>query len=552
MDCVMLRAVITGLLILSGCTNENADTIFINGNIWTGVEAGTRAEAIAIMGDRIKAVGSNQEISALKDPSSKIVDLADRFVVPGLMDSHTHFISGGFQLASINLRDVDSQDEFVHRIDRYVQSVPSGSWIEGGDWDHELWGGELPTRHWIDAVTGDRPLFVGRLDGHMSLANSKALELAGISAETPDPPGGIIVRDSFSGEPTGILKDEAQSLVTAVIPEPSDKEMDKALARAMEFAVSQGVTQVHDMCSWEDFQTYLRADKKGQLKLRIYAVPWYTNWERLVAFIEENGRGNQWLRWGGIKAMMDGSLGSRTAWMYDPYRDDPATSGLVVMADTVKFREILHASDKSGLQLMIHAIGDRANDWMLNEYEAISLESGERDRRLRIEHAQHLTPEAINRFAALGITTSMQPYHVVDDGSWAANRVGEQVLKGTYAFRSLMDKDVNIAFGSDWTVAPLSPILGIYAGVTRQTRDGMNPEGWYPEQKITVDESLRGYTSGAAYAGFQEDVLGTLEPGKLADFVVLSEDLTDIDPVSIKDVQVIRTVVGGKDQYIAP
>ena len=199
---------------------------------------------------------------------------------------------------------------------------------EGGDWDHELWGGELPTRHWIDAVTGDRPLFVGRLDGHMSLANSKALELAGISAETPDPPGGIIVRDSFSGEPTGILKDEAQSLVTAVIPEPSDKEMDKALARAMEFAVSQGVTQVHDMCSWEDFQTYLRADKKGQLKLRIYAVPWYTNWERLVAFIEENGRGNQWLRWGGIKAMMDGSLGSRTAWMYDPYRDDPATSGL--------------------------------------------------------------------------------------------------------------------------------------------------------------------------------------------------------------------------------
>lgn len=547
----MTRALITGLLILSGCTHEYADTIFMNGNIWTGVEGGARAEAISIKGDRITAVGSNQEVIAFKGGNTKMVDLAGQLVVPGFTDSHTHFMWGGFQLGSIDLRNVESQDEFVHLIDKYAQTVPEGTWIEGGDWDHELWGGELPTRHWVDAVTVDRPLFIGRLDGHMSLANSKALELAGITAETPDPPGGLIVRDPFTGEPTGIVKDEAQSLVGAVIPEPSSDEMDAALERAMDFAVSRGVTQVHDMCSWEDFNTYRRADAAGKLKLRVYAVPWYTNWERLIAFTEENGKGNQWLRWGGIKAMMDGSLGSRTAWMYDPYRDDPSTSGLVVMADTVKFREILRASDKSSLQLMIHAIGDRANDWILSEFEAVANENGHRDRRFRIEHAQHLTPDAILRFASLGVTASMQPYHIVDDGSWAAKRVGEKVLKGTYAMRSLLDSDVKLALGSDWTVAPLSPVLGIYGAVTRHTRDSMNPEGWYPEQKISVEEALRGYTSGAAYAGFQEDVSGTLEQGKLADFVVLSEDLTAIEPLNIRDVKVIRTVVGGEDQYVA-
>ncbi|MFB0516304.1 MAG: amidohydrolase [Candidatus Neomarinimicrobiota bacterium] len=527
-----------------------ADVIYLNGSIWTGVAGAIRAEALAVQDEEIMAVGSITEINSLQGPQTKVVDLQGGFVVPGLIDNHTHFISGGQQLASVDLRDASSREEFIRRLGEFAGKLPDGRWITGGDWDHEAWGGELPQRDWIDAVTREVPVFVSRLDGHMALANSKALELAGITPETLDPEGGMIVRDRATGRPTGILKDEAMGLVYAVIPEVTEQERDEALVRAMNHAVLHGVTQIYDMGSWRDLETYRRAAQTNSLKLRVYSFVPISTWSQLKQYREEHGRGDAWHRWGGLKGFVDGSLGSTTAWFYKPYDDAPGTSGLMV-TDTSKLRAWISAGDAAGFQIAVHAIGDRANDWILNTYASIAAANGPRDRRFRIEHAQHLTVAAIARFHRQGVIPAMQPYHAIDDGRWAEKRIGPDRIKTTYAFRSLLDAGAPLCFGSDWTVAPLSPLEGIYAAVTRRTIDGLNPEGWVPEQKITVEQALRCYTINAAYAGFFETQTGTLEPGKLADFVVLSEDLFAIDPVDIPQVQVLMTVVGSKVQYRA-
>ena len=332
------------------------------------------------------------------------------------------------------------------------------------------------------------------------------------------------------------------------MPEKTNEELDNALNKAMEYAASLGVTQVHDMCSWEDLQTFQR--NRSKLTLRIYALPWYTNWRRLIDLNKEKGPGDEWLRWNGMKAMMDGSLGSRTAWMHDPYLDDPSTSGLLVMADTMEFRKIMRDVDLAGIQLAVHAIGTMANEWILDAFVDLNRENGDRDRRSRIEHAQHLTPNSIDRFKEQKVIPSMQPYHCIDDTRWMHKRIGPKVMEGTYVFRSFIDKNVNLTFGSDWTVAPLDPMKGIYAAITRKTIDGSYPDGWYPDQRITVEEALHCYTSNSAFSGFQEQRLGTLEKGKLADFVVLSKDLTSIDPDEILNTIVLRTIVGGNDSYI--
>ena len=536
--------------IMNSCNNNNPDVIYTNGNIWTGIPDTPRAEAIAVSGETILAVGTTKDLMSLKGTNTHIIDLEGKFVVPGFIDSHTHFISGGYQLSNVDLRHAKTPKDFIRIIKEFSATLPEGRWILGGNWDHENWGGELPERSWIDSVTSDIPVFVDRLDGHMGLANSAALKLAGITTETPDPPGGLIIRGK-EGTPTGILKDVGISLITAVIPERSEEEQDEALERATEFALSKGVTQIHDMCTWSHLKTFQRANKRGKLKIRIKAFVWYDNWEKLIDYGKTNGWGNDWLGWKGIKAMVDGSLGSRTAWMYQPYLDDPSTTGLLVAADSSELKSLLLASDKVGIQLVIHAIGDRANDWVLDVFENIAHQNPFRERRHRIEHAQHLSSDAIPRFANLGVIASMQPYHIIDDGRWAGKRVSTDVLKTSYANKSLLDAGATLSFGSDWTVAPISPILGIYAAVTRQTLDGENPDGWYPEQKISVENALKAYTYGAAYSVFMEDKLGTLEVGKLADFVVLSADLFMVDPVNIKNVRVLRTVVNGKDRYLA-
>jgi predicted amidohydrolase YtcJ len=539
-------------LLALACSSTQADPpdlVLLDGVVWTGASTPSRAEAIAVRDRRIQAVGSTADIRRMMGPETEVVELAGRMVTPGFVDSHTHFIPGGFQLSSVDLRDADSPDEFARRIGAFAETLPSGSWITGGDWDHEAWGGELPRREWIDSLTPNHPVLVSRLDGHMALANSLALGLGGVTSGTPVPSGGEMVLDSVTGEPTGILKDEAMGLVGRAIPDYSEEEMDRALDSAIQYALSQGVTQTHHMgTSWAEFETFQRAEANGRLKMRVYSVVPLSMWERLRDYMAENGRGDDRLWWGGLKGFVDGSLGSTTAWFYDPYTDDPGTSGLLT-TDTASLRQWTLAADAAGLQVIIHAIGDRANDWLLDLYAEAEAENGPRDRRFRIEHAQHLSRDAIPRFAAEGVIPSMQPYHAIDDGRWAEKRIGPERIKTTYAFRSLLDSGAPLAFGSDWTVAPMDVRQGIYAALTRRTLDGANPEGWVPEERIGLEEALSAYTLGGARAGFMEDKVGTVEVGKYADLTVLSQDLFGMDPVDIPLAQVDLTLVAGEIVY---
>jgi hypothetical protein len=540
-------------LLLQRCAVPDAPgVIYTNGVIWTGNPGQPAAQALAVKDGNILAIGSQEHVLKMKGTSTQVIDLQGKFVVPGFIDNHTHFLSGGHQLASVNLRAAKTPAQFIETMKTFAQTMNETGWITGGDWDHEAWGGELPRREWIDSVSGEHPVFVSRLDGHMALANSKTLALAGITKNTPDPPGGTIVRDTRTGEPTGVLKDEAMALVYDKMPEPSPEEFDKMLERAQAHALSLGVTQVHDVSSfggWNDLETYRRAQDKGKLDMRIYAFVTLATWERLAKYVAANGRGDDLLRWGGLKGFVDGSLGSTTAWFYQPYNDEPNTSGLTV-TDTNDLRRWIIAADSAGLHVTVHAIGDRANDWLLDVYREAAAKNGDKpSRRFRIEHAQHLSKTAIPRFAEQNVIPSMQPYHAIDDGRWAEKRIGPERIKTTYTFRSLLDAKAPLTFGSDWTVAPLSPLEGIYAAVTRQTLDGANPGGWVPQEKISVDEALRCYTVANAYAGFQENKSGMLKPGMLADFAVLSENLLEIAPERIKEVVVLRTVVGGIEKF---
>lgn len=528
------------------------DAIYVNGNLWTGDAKQPKAEAIAIADGSIVALGSTDEIRKLATKSTRVVDLQRAPVVPGFIDNHVHFVSGGLALDQVDLRDSATPAEFTRRIAQAAGRLPKGGWIKDGNWDHETWGGQLPTRDWIDKDTPATPVFVSRLDGHMALANSLVLKLAGIDEKTPDPAGGTIVRDA-AGRPTGVLKDTAMLLVTKVIPPLSDQELEQALQRATEHAVSRGVTQVHDMGGVEDFRVlelYRRTRAQDKLSLRIYSFVPLAEWRQAATFKQRNGTGDAWLRWGGVKGFVDGSLGSTTAWFHRPYDDEPNTSGLTMM-DPEQLRAQIVAANKAGLHVTVHAIGDRANDWLLDAYAKVEQAGPKKDWRFRIEHAQHLTPAAIKQFGALGVVASMQPYHAIDDGRWAEKRIGTERLKGMYAFRSLIDSGAHLTFGSDWPVAPLDPLAGIYAAVTRRTLDNANPNGWQPQQKITVAEALRAYTAENAWAGFQEGRTGVLKPGALADFAVLSQDLFTTPPVQITDIKVVRTVVGGRDVFVA-
>jgi predicted amidohydrolase YtcJ len=529
-----------------------ATAIYVNGNFWTGDPRQPKVEAIAVHDGRISQMGTSAKVRSIADKSTRVVDLHNAPVVPGFIDNHLHFVSGGLALDRVDLRDASTPAEFSSRIAQAAAKLPKGRWILDGNWDHETWGGQLPTRDWIDKDTRQTPVFVSRLDGHMALANSVVLKLAGIDEKTPDPPGGTIVRDS-AGRPTGVLKDAAMTLVTKVMPPPSDEELEQGLLRAMEHAVSHGLTQVHDMGGFEDFrvlQVYQRARAKDELRLRIYSFVPIAESQQAAVFKQRNGTGDDWLRWGGVKGYVDGSLGSTTAWFHRPYKDEPNTSGLTV-TDPEVLRNQISAANNAGLHVTVHAIGDRANDWLLDTYAKVQQAGPKKDWRFRIEHAQHLSPDAIRKFALLGVIASMQPPHLIDDGRWAEKRVGADRLEGMYAFRSLIDAGAHLTFGSDWPVASLDPLTGIYAAVTRRTAGGANPNGWQPQQKITVAEALRAYTAENAWAGFQEGKVGVLKDGALADFVVLSRDLFSTPPEQIADIKVVRTVVGGRDVFVA-
>jgi predicted amidohydrolase YtcJ len=524
----------------------------VNAVVWTGDPSRPWAEAIAVDGSRILAVGTTAEIET-RASAGEVIDARGQLLVPGFIDSHVHFLEGGFRLASVQLRDARTRAELVSRVRAFVAAVPEGSWITGGDWDHTLWGGELPTRAWIDAVTPRHPVWVNRLDGHMALANTAALVAAGITNETPDVPGGEIVRDA-RGEPTGVLKDNAMALVDKVVPPRPAQEKDRALAAAMRYAAERGVTSVHHMGdNWDDVAVFARARDAGTLTTRIYAVTPLAHWERLRDAVGRrehggaDGRGGEWLRIGGLKGFVDGSLGSHTAAFHEPFKDAPKDRGLLVNTPEDLYAWIAGA-DRAGLQVMVHAIGDRANTVLLDIYDRVVREHGPRDRRFRIEHAQHLTERDIPRFGRLGVIASMQPYHAIDDGRWAEAFIGDRI-RTTYAFRSLLDQKARLAFGSDWYVAPATPLEGIYAAVTRRTLDNRNPDGWVPAQKISVEEALRAYTVDAAYASFDEEQKGSLTAGQLADFVLLDRNIFKIPAEQIRDTQVVLTVVGGKVIY---
>jgi len=551
-----LFAGLAALLLLAGVrlvqAQPAATLVLLNGKVWTVNPAQPRAEAVACIGTHIAAVGSNDEIRKWIGPATQTIDLAGKLVLPGFNDSHVHFFDGGQNLAGVQLRTTKSEAELRDRIAAFAAKLPAGRWITGGNWDHENWTpAQLPTRQLIDAVSAGHPVFVNRLDGHMALANSEALKLAGITRETPDPPGGTIVRDA-AGDPTGVLKDAAMDRVYRIIPAPSPEQIADAVRAAMRYAAENGVTSVQDMSAApEILRVYQTLRARGELTVRISGHQPLASWERLAAIGLHAAFGGDKLQIGGLKGFADGSLGSTTALFFQPYLDAPNTSGLAnsQMIPVSKMQNNILGADRAGLQVAIHAIGDKANHTVLDMYEEAGRQDGPRDRRFRIEHAQHLLRDDIPRFGKLHVIASMQPYHCIDDGRWAEKRIGPERAKTTYAFRTLLDTGAVLAFGSDWPVAPMEVLMGIYGAATRRTLDGKHPDGWVPEQKISVAEAIHAYTMGSAYASFTEKIKGSIEPGKLADMVVVSDDILSIPPAEIANTHVVTTIFDGKVIY---
>ncbi len=526
-----------------------ADLIIRNAKIWTVDKTHPTAQAVAVLGERIVAVGSNDEIQAWQGANTRVIDAGGKLLLPGFNDSHVHFVDGGLALDSVQLNDATSAEEFARRIAERVKTTPKGEWITGGDWDETKWtAAKMPTKELIDPASGDIPIFVNRYDGHMALANSATLRLAGITSQTPDPPGGVIVRDA-QGNPTGALKDAAMDYVFKIQPPLSHEQRLKAVKRALAQAASVGVTSVQHMNpEYPDIAVYSELSQRGELTTRIYAAPLITGVDDQVKIGIRHAFGGPFLRIGALKAYADGSLGSGTAYFFEPFNNQPTNHG--ILSDEMHPVSLMHdrmmRADAAGLQLCTHAIGDQGISMILDIYSEIVKAHGEGDRRFRIEHAQHMAAKDFDRFAQLHVIASVQPYHAIDDGRWAEERIGHDRSSRTYAFRTFLNHGVRLAFGTDWSVAPLNPMLGLYAAVTRATLDGKHPEGWFPEQKLTLPEAIEAYTMGSAYAEFQDKEKGSVTPGKLADMVLLSDDLFSIDPVKIRDVKVLTTIVGGK------
>src|SRR5580704_11625476 len=526
-----------------------ADLIITNAKIWTVDKSEPNAQAVAMLGDRIAAVGSNAEIDAWRGPHSQVIDAGGKLLLPGFNDSQVHFVSGGIQLDSVDLKNAASPQEFARPIGERAKQTPRNEWIVGGNWDETKWNPpNIPVKELIDSLTPDTPVFVTRYDGHMGLANSLALRLAGITAKTPDPPGGMIVRDA-QGNPTGALKDAAMDYLDKVIPPLSHEQRLKAVKRALAHAALLGVTSVQNMNpDYEDIAVYSELLQRGELTTRIYAAPYIMNVDDQTKIGIRHAFGGPYLRIGAVKAYADGSLGSGTAYFFDPFIDQSGNHGLLSdqMQPVSLMRDRMMKADSAGLQICTHAIGDQGISMILDIYAEVTKAHGDTDRRLRIEHAQHMAAKDFDRFAQLHVIASVQPYHAIDDGRFAESHIGHDRASRTYAFRTFLDHGVRLAFGTDWEVAPLDPVLGLHAAVTRATLDGKNPNGWFPEQKLTVAEAVEAYTMGSAYAEFQEKEKGSITPGKLADMVLLSDDIFTIAPASIRDVKALKTIVGGK------
>ena len=536
----------------SAQSKPSATLIVTDAAVYTVDKQQPKAEAVAVIGDRIVAVGSRADIDLWRSPQTKVIDARGKLLLPGFNDAHVHFIQGGAQLQQVQLTDAATPEEFANRIGTQVKKTAKGEWILGGRWDETKWPKpELPTKELIDPITGDIPMFVDRYDGHEALANSAAMKLAGVDAKTPDVPGGVIVRDA-SGNPTGIFKDAAMPLIYKVIPPMTHEQRLRAARGALKHAASLGLTSVQHMNpEFADVAAYSELAEKGELTTRIYAVPMETDWRDQAKVGIRRAWGSSYLRLGAVKGYADGSLGSRTAYMFEPFTDDPGNRGLLSdeMHPPSAMRDRLMQADTAGLQVRVHAIGDRAISMMLDIFADIEKEHGYHDQRFAVEHAQHMAQKDFERFAKLHVIASMQPYHAIDDGRWAEGRLGHERARYSYAWRSFLDHGVTLAFGTDWPVAPLDPMLGVYAAVTRATLDGKNPGGWIPEEKITLPEAIEAYTMGAAFAEFQENEKGSISPGKLADMVIVSDNIIGLKPEAIRNAKVKTTIVGGKVVY---
>lgn len=526
-----------GATVAQPCT---PDVIIVNARVHTGDRAAPAAQAIAVCGEVISRVSATPAVRVLAGPKTRVIDAGGRLVVPGFNDAHVHLIDGANEIVGVDLRAAKDEADMARRLREHVARLPKGRWILGGYWDHEAWPSRaLPTRQAIDAATPDHPVFVQRLDGHMALANSLAMRLAGIGGDVTSPEGGTVVRNG-AGQPTGVFKDNAMGMVSRVIPADTFDEIVEKARAALAHAASLGVTSIQDMtASPTELRAYRQLREQGSLTARVYSIQ---NYDGPPPSRDAN---DDWIRTGGRKLFADGSMGSGTAAFFAPYADDRTTAGLLLQSPEALEKSIFDA-DAAGLQLAVHAIGDRANAIVLDAFEKLARLRGTRDRRPRIEHAQVVRDADKKRFQTAGVIASIQPSHCIDDMRWAEKRIGKDRTPMSYDFKSFADAGARVAFGTDWFVEPLNPMLGLYAAVTRQFPDGTPAGGWFPEERIPMVDAIDYYTAGAAYAEFAESRKGTITAGKLADLVILSHDLLTIAPRQILDTKAVLTMVGGR------
>jgi predicted amidohydrolase YtcJ len=549
----------------STAQKPKADLIFTHGNIFTGVVdaaaslgSGKRAEALAVLGDRILAVGARDEIMKLKGPETKIVDLDGHFVMPGFNDAHMHLASAGLEKMNVNMVGAKTLDEFRDRLRAKVEAAGPAEWVVGEGWDETLWPVKVPPTRWdLDEVSGNHPVYLERVDGHIGVANTRALQLASVTVASRDPEGGKIDRDD-SGTPTGILREKAQEAVQAVIPKPTHEKRRQAIELALADLASHGVTSAQDYSQWDDFQIYEELEHDGKLTARISEwLPFDDSIEDLNKKRDSHPASDNMLHTGMLKGFMDGSLGSKTAALLEPYSDDPKNSGLP-QYEAAKLNAMTKERLLAGYQIGFHAIGDKGIQLALDAFaEAekaakdgkVKAADGGTDYRLRIEHAQVTTPQQILRFKELKVIASMQPSHLLTDMNWAESRLGPKRAEHSYAWAEFLRRGVVLAFGTDYPVEPVTPFRGLYSALTRISEDGK--KSYYPAQKLNIEQAITAYTTGAAFAEFAEKQKGKLEPGMLADFVVLDQDITAALPPKILGTKVLRTVVSGKTVYEA-
>src|SRR5574341_23872 len=535
-------------------SSEKADLVLLNGNIYTLDQSHTKAHAIALKGNKILFVGNNvQVMDYVQEGKTEMIDLRGKAVLPGFNDAHLHFLSGGLSLLRVNLTGCKSKAEIVTKLKAKIENTPPGDWIVGRGWDHTLFNrGKWPDKNLLDAVSPWHPVYLTRIDGHVAWVNSLALKEAKIDKTTPDPEGGEILRDSV-GNPTGILKENAVDLIANIIPPATAEDMRKAIELALAEAKKFGITSIQDNSDLKVLEIYEKLAQQGNLSLRVtewLPFEWIKTLERLDSLKQNFEERRNHLRLGPLKGYADGTLGSRTAYLFEPYSDDTTTLGIAQYKQE-ELDSLILLADKAGYQVCFHAIGDKANYMVLKAYERAGLINGRKDARHRIEHAQVIRPDDIPLFGKLGVIASMQPTHCTSDKRWAEERLGKERCKGAYAWRSLLVQGAMLAFGTDWPVEPLNPLLGLFAAVTRQDPETKEPKfGWHPRERISLIGALTAHTIGAAYAEFQDSVKGSLEVGKLADMVVLTKDIFTLPPEEILTTQVDATIFDGQVIYV--